>query len=135
MDSLKIGFDTVSVTRIGESIVRWGERFIERLFTPSEQAYCDAGQAEVRVSRYAVRFAAKEAFVKAWDLFYWNEPPPLTGICFSNLEVRLDPWGRPALALLGDLAATFAGLGFVVQSVSLSHDGVNACAVVSVVKR
>src|SRR3989338_244559 len=128
--SFKIGFDTVLISRIDQSLSRWGTAFTNRLFTEREQAYCDTGVGPVRASRYAVRFAAKEAFVKAWDLFYWNAPPPLQGICFSAIEVVSDRWGRPKLELLGSVGETFETLGFSVESVSLSHDNTNACAVV-----
>ncbi len=132
---LKIGFDTVHISRIKRLVERWGEGFCDRLFTPLERAYCDEGEGRVRASRYAVRFATKEAFVKAWDLFYWDKAPPLTGICFKSLEVRLDSWGRPRLHLLGEVGKTFDQLGFCIESVSLSHDGASACAVVGVSKK
>lgn len=134
-DFLKIGFDTVLISRIAQSINRFGDSFIDRLFTQSERAYCDAAKGRVRVSRYAVRYAAKEAFVKAWDLFYWNQEPPLTGICFSSLEVVLDGWGRPELRLLGEVGALFNKLGFLIETVSLSHDQTSACAVVGVSRK
>lgn len=132
MQAVKIGFDTVLIHRIEKSLKRWGEGFVDRLFTLNEQIYCNSGKGNVRASRYAVRYAAKEAFVKAWDLFYWDGPPPLTGICFSSIEVILDRWGRPSIQLLGKVERTFAELGFSIQSVSLSHDQTNACAVVAV---
>src|SRR6267142_633394 len=60
---VSVGVDIVEVGRIAEAIERWGPRFLERIFTPTEIAYCSP-RARAAES-FAVRFAAKEAFAKA----------------------------------------------------------------------
>lgn len=71
-----IGIDVIEISRIREMEERWGARFIERVFTEDEIAYCSAKSN--RAESYAVRFAAKEAFAKAlgtgWDgNFQWKD--------------------------------------------------------------
>jgi holo-[acyl-carrier protein] synthase len=74
-----IGIDMVKVNRIEYMIARWGNRFLERVFTPHEIAYCrDKADA---VSRFALRFAAKEAFSKAMGLGFRN------GLSLLHIEV------------------------------------------------
>ena len=60
---VSVGVDIVEVGRIADAIDRWGSRFLERIFTPTEIAYCSP-KARAAES-FAVRFAAKEAFAKA----------------------------------------------------------------------
>jgi holo-[acyl-carrier protein] synthase len=57
------GIDIAEVRRIGQSIARFGDRFLERVFTAGEISYCDSKAN--RMERYAARFAAKEAAMKA----------------------------------------------------------------------
>ena len=61
---MNIGVDIVDIQRFEKALLRYGERFIRRLFTDREQAYAEKSPAK-RVERYAVRFAAKEAVFKA----------------------------------------------------------------------
>ena len=61
---LGLGSDIVDIRRIARSLDRFGDRFIQRVFTPIEQAKCD-GRAATRAESYARRFAAKEACAKA----------------------------------------------------------------------
>lgn len=79
------------------------------------------------------RYAAKEAFLKAWDLRHWGAPPPLsrTAVDLREVEVRTDAWGRPQLVLHGHLAETLASSEPpLALSLTLSHDGPFASAVV-----
>src|ERR1044071_392246 len=61
--SLRVGVDLVRVADVASSITRFGDRYVERIFTPDERAYCDA-DAGRSAQRYAARFAAKEATLK-----------------------------------------------------------------------
>ena len=84
----RIGVDAVSVDRIALAVSRSGPRFLQKVYTPAEQAYC-AGNAE----RLAGRWAAKEAIIKCFDG---------TGICFPRrrIEVLPGPHGAPRARLL-----------------------------------
>lgn len=88
-----IGSDITDITRIGESIDRFGQRFLDRCFLPSEQKHCH-GSAE-SVQKYARRWAAKEATAKALG----------TGIgehaYFHDIEIVSGDLGRPELRLTG----------------------------------
>jgi holo-[acyl-carrier protein] synthase len=90
---LGTGIDIVNVERIERLISRWGDRFLTRVFTEREIAWC---RKRVRFSDcLALRFAAKEAFLKAIGWGYQN------GIRWTDIEVRSDPLGKPLFALRG----------------------------------
>jgi holo-[acyl-carrier protein] synthase len=108
-----IGIDVVEVERIASAIARHGEPFLERLFTPSERAYC--AMQKNPALHYAARFAAKEAASKALG----------TGIggdaAWHELEVVRDPLGAPKLMLHGTAAAFAEREGIASLQISLSH--------------
>lgn len=112
---LGLGIDVVEVARIQRILdgsPQRVERFLARVFTPAERAYCDP--ARDRATRYAARFAAKEAASKAL-----GAP---AGIGWHDVEVVRDGAGVPSLALTG-VAADEAGRRGVTRSiVTLSHD-------------
>src|SRR5580698_11565296 len=96
------------------TIARFGERFLERVFTPGEIAYClmrKKGSAE----SLAARFAAKEAGAKALGTGISR------GVGWRELEVRRSPGQRPELHLSGRAAQIAAALGVNRISLSLSH--------------
>jgi holo-[acyl-carrier protein] synthase len=114
-----VGVDIVEVRRIGSAIERWGARFLEKIFTPGEIAYC-RGKAREAES-FAVRFAAKEAFAKALKVGkaqIWRE-----------VEVVRSEGPRPALLLHG-AAREMTGPRKI--DLSLSHVATHAVAVVLV---
>jgi len=114
------GIDIIEVPRVAAAIERFGKRFLQRIFTEAEIRYCDSKAN--RVERYAARFAAKEAAMKAIGTG-WNH-----GVTFREVEVQRVPGGRPTLKFSGK-AAEFAGrLGAVRASVSLSHTAAEAIA-------
>ena len=78
------GIDIAEVPRIAESIKRFGERFIRRIFTDGEIRYCDSKAN--RFERYAARFAAKEAAMKALGTG-WNH-----GVRWRDVEANLAKW-------------------------------------------
>ncbi len=114
------GIDIAEVPRIAASIARFGERFLRRIFTDGEIRYCDAKAN--RVERYAARFAAKEAAMKAIGTG-WNH-----GVTWKDVEVCRAPGGRPTITLHGKAAEFAAKLGTRNIALSLSHTEAEAIA-------
>jgi holo-[acyl-carrier protein] synthase len=119
---LGIGTDVVEVPRIQQSIDRFGERFVRRIYTDSERSY--AGSKANAAERFAARFAAKEACMKAIGTG-WN-----FGVTWKDFEVVNERSGRPALRLNGVARAVAERLGVRRTSISLTHTGELALAVV-----
>jgi holo-[acyl-carrier protein] synthase len=116
------GVDIAEVARVGAAIERFGRRFLERVFTPEEIRYCDSKHN--RMERYAARFAAKEAALKAIGTG-WNR-----GVAWRDVEVRRQPGGRPNIAFSGKAGEFAARLGVRQASLSLSHTAEQAIAMV-----
>jgi holo-[acyl-carrier protein] synthase len=114
------GIDIAEVSRIGNSIERFGDRFLQRIFTAGERRYCDSKAN--RVERYAARFAAKEAAMKALGTG-WNY-----GVRWQDCEVARQPGGRPTLVLHGKAAEFAAKLGVKNIALSLTHTEEQAMA-------
>jgi holo-[acyl-carrier protein] synthase len=116
---VSVGVDIVEVGRIAVAIDRWGSRFLDRVFTPTEIAYCSP-RARAAES-FAVRFAAKEAFAKALKVgrvSIWRE-----------VEIVRGEGPRPSVLLHG-AARKLVGARRV--DLSLSHAATHAVAVVLV---
>lgn len=114
------GIDIAEVPRIRESIARFGERFLRRVFTEGEIQYCDSKAN--RAERYAARFAAKEAAMKALGTG-WNR-----GVRWRDIEVVRQPGGRPTIRFRGKAAEFAAALGATNVALSLSHTAEQAIA-------
>jgi holo-[acyl-carrier protein] synthase len=114
------GIDIAEVPRIAESIARFGERFLHRIFTQTEMEYCDSKAN--RTERYAARFAAKEAAMKALGTG-WNH-----GVRWRDVEVVRQPGGRPTLKFHGRAAEFATKLGAARVALSLSHTAEHAIA-------
>src|SRR5437764_1667017 len=114
------GIDIAEVPRIAQAIVRFGERFVRRVFTDGEIRYCDSKAN--RVERYAARFAAKEAAMKALGTG-WNH-----GVRWRDCEVTRMPGGRPTMSFHGKAAAFADRLGVKHAALSLSHTAEQAIA-------
>jgi holo-[acyl-carrier protein] synthase len=114
------GIDIAEVPRIAEAISRFGDRFLRRVFTEGEIKYCDAKAN--RIERYAARFAAKEAGMKALGTG-WNH-----GVRFRDIEVCRQPGGRPTITFHGKAAEFAVKLGAVNVALSLSHTAEQAIA-------
>lgn len=114
------GIDIAEVPRIAQSISRFGERFLRRIFTDQEMRYCDSKAN--RVERYAARFAAKEAAMKALGTG-WNY-----GVRWRDIEVSRKPGSRPTIVFHGKAAEFAAKLGAVRVALSLSHTAEQAIA-------
>lgn len=122
---LKVGMDLVKISRIQKSVDQFGERFLQRVFTPQELAYACSTPSR-QTERLAARFAAKEATLKALDLA--NQ-----GVAWREMEVRRLPDGRCELSLHGRAAQQAAAQGIVQTALTLSHDGDYAAAIVAAV--
>jgi holo-[acyl-carrier protein] synthase len=107
------GIDIAEVPRIAESIERFGDRFLRRIFTGEEIRYCDSKAN--RVERYAARFAAKEAAMKALGTG-WNR-----GVRWRDIEVFRQPGSRPTIKFHGVAAEFAAKLGARNVALSISH--------------
>src|SRR5579885_1997022 len=107
------GIDIAEVDRIAGSIERFGRRFVERVFTADEIRYCESKAN--RAERYAARFAAKEASMKALGTG-WSR-----GVRWRDIEVGREPGGRPTIMFHGKAAEFAAKLGAAHVALSLSH--------------
>ncbi len=114
------GIDIAEVPRIAQSIERFGDRFLRRIFTDGEIRYCDSKAN--RAERYAARFAAKEAAMKALGTG-WNH-----GVRWCDCEVTRLPGGRPTLTFHGKAAEFAAKLGTKNIALSLTHTKEQAMA-------
>lgn len=114
------GIDIAEVFRIQHAIERYGERFLHRIFTAGEIRYCDSKAN--RMERYAARFAAKEAAMKALGTG-WNH-----GVRWRDCEVTRLPGGRPTIAFHGVAAEFAARLGVKNSALSISHTAEQAIA-------
>ncbi len=97
-----IGNDMIDIRRVERTIERYGERFLERVFTPIERAKSDGRAA--RAASYAKRFAAKEACAKALGTGFRQ------GVFWRDMGVVNLPSGRPTLELTGGAARALARL-------------------------
>src|SRR5689334_1545356 len=98
------GIDIVETARIGKLIHDHGAHFLDRVFTPGEQEYCSASKKRP-LKRYAGRFAAKEAVLKALGTGWRG------GIAWTDIEITRDLSGQPRVLLSGECARIAAGLG------------------------
>jgi holo-[acyl-carrier protein] synthase len=120
---LSVGVDLVSVREVARSLERFGERYVRRIFTECEAAYCRAATGRAAAARLAVRFAAKEATLKVLH--------PETGWAdWRAIEVRRHASGWCELVLHGEAAALARQRGIETLALSMSHDGGRAAAVV-----
>ena len=117
-----LGVDIILIERVKQMLERRGERALERLYTPLERAYCEK-MAHPSL-HYAARFAAKEAFVKALGTGFRS------GVRWRDVGIVNDPKGKPEFAIEGAAAEQMAGIGATAAFVSLSHDPLQAVAVV-----
>ena len=116
------GVDLCEVERIKNAIARHGRRFVERVFTDREIAYAESKAN--RYERYAARFAAKEAGMKALGTGWRG------GIAWRDFEVANQPSGRPTLKLHGKALELARKLGVENIALSITHTSVQAMAIV-----
>jgi len=117
------GIDMAEIGRIQQSVERYGQRFLDRVYTAAEQAYCL--RKRKAAESFAARFAAKEAGAKALGtgMSY--------GVNWLEIEVVREPSGRPTLQFHGRAAQMAARLGATRAALSITHT--NELAMASVV--
>jgi len=121
---LGLGSDLIEIPRIEASIRRFGDRFLARVFTPAEIAYCN--RKKNAAESFAARFAAKEAGAKALGTGISH------GIAWPEIEVRREPSGKPTLHWTGRALERAEAMGVRRTSLSLTHARQIAFAVVIV---
>ncbi len=114
------GIDMVDCQRLMASIARHGDRFLQRVFTEAELAYCCGRKREVE--HLAGRFAAKEAVLKVLGTG-WK-----AGISWTDIEVRNEPSGKPRVSLSGRCRQIADELTLSEILISISHIGTHAIA-------
>lgn len=115
-----LGVDIAEVSRMREAIERHGERFLNRVFSPLEIAYCQRHKNQYE--RFAARFAAKEAGMKALGTG-WRQ-----GITFHDFEVSNSSKGKPGLQLSGKAQEVYCAMGGRNLVLSLTHTAKYALA-------
>jgi holo-[acyl-carrier protein] synthase len=117
------GIDLAEIGRIQQSIDRYGSRFLDRIYTAGEQAYCLRKRKSAE--SFAARFAAKEAGAKALGTGISH------GVSWLEIEVVREPSGRPTIKFHGRAAQIAARLGVAHAALSITHT--NELAMASVV--
>jgi len=115
-----VGIDITEVSRLREAIERHGDRFLKRVFTPAEIAYCRSRKNSYE--RFAARFAAKEAAMKALGTG-WRQ-----GVTWQDLEVSNSSSGKPGLKLSGRAREIYGSLGGGNIVLSITHTAAYAMA-------
>ena len=110
---LSAGVDIVEIERLGRAIERWGQHFLDRVYTPLEQTFCRG-----RTPELAARFAAKEAISKALGTGIIGRQ----GINWREMEVLPDRRGKPLVYLHGRARCRAEELGLAEWAISLSHE-------------
>jgi holo-[acyl-carrier protein] synthase len=116
------GIDIVDISRFERFLREGSDGIFRRLFTDHELEYC--GVRKRSAQHYALRFAAKEAFLKACGLGLRQ------GISWKDIEIVNDPLGKPELRLSGKADEIARDLGLKKSFTALSHDGAYAVAMV-----
>ena len=119
---LGLGTDLIEIERVQQSLARFGKRFMHKVFTEGEIAYCQ--QKKQAAESFAARFAAKEAAAKALGTGIAR------GISWQEIEVRRNPGERPTLHLTGRAAERAEAMGVRHLQLSLTHNRDVAMAVV-----
>lgn len=117
-----IGVDLIEIDRIQENLVKHGERFEAKVFTPTEREYCR--RMPIPAQHYAARFAAKEAFLKALGTG-WAK-----GVTWQDVGIENFSIGMPQLVVTGRAMELAREYGVGAMHVSLSHSRGHAVAVV-----
>ena len=115
-----MGIDIAEVDRVKAAIERHGEAFLRRLYTQREREYCE--RFKNKYERYAGRFAAKEAAMKALGTG-WSR-----GVRWVDVEVVRQSGGRPTVTLRGEAAKVASSLGVERVVLSITHTSAQAFA-------
>ena len=130
-----VGVDVVDLGAFAASMGEPGTRFAN-VFTATERrqardAASRRGAPGDEDRHLGARWAAKEAFIKAWSEALYGQPPPIApeDVRWTEISVVSDAWGRPAIRLGGQVAeAVRASVGDIRINISLSHEGEIATA-------
>lgn len=115
---LSVGVDIIEIARVAQALERWGQRFMDHVYTRAEQT-----RYQGRIHDLAAHFAAKEAISKALGT-------GLMGISWVEMEVLPDARGKPLVTLYGRALARAQALGLGEWAISLSHSDGSAVAFV-----
>jgi holo-[acyl-carrier protein] synthase len=115
-----LGVDIAEVARVKAAIERHGETFLRRLYTPKEREYCE--RFKNKYERYAGRFAAKEAAMKALGTG-WSR-----GVRWVDVEIVREKGGRPTLKLAGEAGNVAKRMGVRNIALSITHTADQAFA-------
>ena len=118
---LSTGVDLIEVDRVQQAIERYGERFLSRVFTDAELAYCRG-----RPHQLAARFAAKEAVSKMLGTGIQHPE----GVAWRDIQIVSDERGKPSVQLSGSAAQRASQMNLVQMSISLSHTREHAIAII-----
>jgi holo-[acyl-carrier protein] synthase len=118
-----VGIDIIEIERIREAVEKYGESFLDRVFTPREISYCKRRRA-LRYPELAVRFAAKEAYSKAIGTGIAGFGRNNHGIKWKEMEIVNNSHGKPLLSVKGKVSERI--------QISLSHSRDYAIATVYV---
>lgn len=121
MQDISVGVDIIEISRVAATVERFGDRFLKRIYTDGEIAYCRG-----RAPQLAARFAAKEAVMKALGT-------GTRGVGWQEVEVTRERTGEPGIQLHGRAAARAEKLGIDRLALSISHS--REYAIASVVSR
>jgi len=121
---IRQGIDIVSVDRLREAAERLGDRFLNRIFTKGEQAYCESKR--FKYEHYAARFAAKEAMMKAMEVRRQNR------FQFREIEIRRRPTGKPEVFLSPESRSQFGLPAGARIELSMAHERTYAVSFVVV---
>ncbi len=113
MEAIAHGIDLVDFPRIEEMLKRHKERFLEKVFTPGEQAYAEANKNGTE--KLAGRFAAKEAILKLMGTGWRGK------IAWTDIEIVNNPTGQPEVTLYGEVKKIADKLGIKHISLSITH--------------
>lgn len=122
---ISCGTDIIEIDRIKYSIENIGDRFLEKVYTKNEIAYCESKKTQ-KYQHYAARFAAKEAAFKAIS----DELNDKYAVCWKDFEVINDKTGRPTLNIIGMDLKNIASI-----DLSISHCKEYAVANVTILKK
>ncbi|HER24287.1 MAG TPA: holo-[acyl-carrier-protein] synthase [Candidatus Atribacteria bacterium] len=107
------GIDLVKIERIEKIIKKWGNNFIDRIFTSWEKEYCEKKESG-KFQSYAGKFAAKEALLKALAL-------GLRKVSWKEIEIKNDQLGQPIIKTSGKLKNIASQKGVCKYFISISH--------------
>jgi holo-[acyl-carrier protein] synthase len=117
-----VGIDIVEVQLMAGIIARWGNRFVDRVFSPGEVEYCH--MRALPAMHYAARFAAKESLLKSLGMGLGM------GLSLQEIEIANDERGKPVIRLRGRAESMLQNLGVSTMHLSMSHTRHAATAVV-----